>query len=307
MTDANTMTDAIKMTNVKKAGTRANPDAAGKVWLVGAGPGDAELLTLKAYRILQQADVWLVDDLVSADVRALAPTHVRIVSVGKRGGSPSTSQSFILRLMARYAKSGLQVARVKGGDPFIFGRGGEELAWLGERGIAAEAVGGMTAGLASASALNLPLTHREVARGVAFVTAHTADSSRPDWAALAKSQLTLVCYMGMSRHEQLQQELLDAGFPADLPVAVVERVSCRNERSLITTLVAMSADIRATGLGSPALLILGRAVDYRVQANAEPLLTNTTNPVVMTIERADVQGCGQADIAAACSVLAQAV
>ena len=268
------MTDVIKMTNVKSGntgntGNTGNSPVAGKVWLVGAGPGDAELLTLKAYRILQRADVWLVDDLVSEDVLALAPTHARIVPVGKRGGCPSTSQSFILRLMARYAQSGLQVARVKGGDPFIFGRGGEELAWLSERGIAAEAVSGITAGLASASALNLPLTHREVARGVAFVTAHTADSSRPEWAALAKSELTVICYMGMSRKEQLQQELLDAGFAADLPVAAIERVSCRNERSVVTSLGRMSADIRVAGLASPAVLVLGRAVAYRVCNNTE--------------------------------------
>ena len=248
----------------------ANGTVPGKVWLVGAGPGDAELLTLKAYRILQGADVWLVDDLISDDILALAPTHARIVPVGKRGGCPSTAQSFILRLMARYARAGLQVARVKGGDPFIFGRGGEELAWLHEQGIDAEAVGGMTAGLAAASELNLPLTHRSIARGVAFVTAHTADGTVPDWQALAQSGLTLVCYMGMSKKEQLQQDLLQAGFAADLPVAVVERVSCLNEHSIYTTLDTMSADICAAGLGSPALLIIGRAVAHRVSARHQP-------------------------------------
>ena len=260
----------------------ANEAATGKVWLVGAGPGDAELLTLKAYRILQGADVWLVDDLVSDDILALAPTHARIVPVGKRGGCPSTAQSFILRLMARYARAGLQVARVKGGDPFIFGRGGEELAWLHEQGVAAEAVGGMTAGLAAASALGLPLTHRAIARGVAFVTAHTADGATPDWRALAQSELTLVCYMGMSRNEQLQQDMLHAGFAADLPVAVVERVTCRNERSLFTTLQTMPADIRAAGLGSPALLIIGRAVAHRVQVRAQPECAAQSMPGTMT-------------------------
>lgn len=256
------------MTNIIQR-ISASDVATGKVWLVGAGPGDAELLTLKAYRILQGADVWLVDDLISEDILALAPTHARIVPVGKRGGCPSTAQSFILRLMARYARTGLQVARVKGGDPFIFGRGGEELAWLAEQGIAAEAIGGMTAGLAAASALGLPLTHRAIARGVVFVTAHTADGAAPDWRALAQSGLTLVCYMGMSRNEQLQQDMFQAGFAGDLPVAVVERVTCRNERSLFTTLQTMPADISAAGLGSPALLIIGRAVAHRVQARAQ--------------------------------------
>ncbi len=244
------------------------PGRAGKVWLVGAGPGDAELLTLKAYRVLLNADVWLVDDLVGEDILALAPTRARVIAVGKRGGCPSTDQAFILRLMARYARSGMQVARVKGGDPFIFGRGGEELAWLHGQGIAAEAVAGLTAGLAAASALGLPLTHREVARGVAFVTAHTADGSEPGWTALATSGVTVVCYMGMSRNEQVRQRMLASGFAPDLPVAVVERVSCRNERCLVTTLADMSADIRATGLGSPALLIVGRAVACRSRGMA---------------------------------------
>lgn len=246
-----------------------NTNVGGKVWLVGAGPGEAELLTMKAYRILQSVDVWLADDLVSDDILALAPAHVRIVPVGKRGGCPSTAQGFILRLMARYARSGLQVARVKGGDPFIFGRGGEELAWLHEKGIAAEAIGGMTAGLAAASALGLPLTHRSIARGVAFVTAHTADGTAPDWRALAQSGLTLVCYMGMSKKEQLQQDMVQAGFAGDLPVAVVERVTCRNERRLYTSLRTMAADIDIAGLGSPALLIIGPAVAHRVQVQPD--------------------------------------
>ncbi|MGO3124417.1 MAG: uroporphyrinogen-III C-methyltransferase [Advenella sp.] len=271
-------------TIIKRIST--NDAATGKVWLVGAGPGDAELLTLKAYRILQNADVWLVDDLISEDILALAPTHARIVPVGKRGGCPSTAQNFILRLMARYARTGLQVARVKGGDPFIFGRGGEELAWLAEQGIAAEAVAGMTAGLAAASALGLPLTHRAIARGVVFVTAHTADGVAPDWRALAQSGLTLVCYMGMSRKEQLQQDMLQAGFAGDLPVAVVERVTCRNERSLFTTLRAMSADINAAGLGSPALLIIGRAVAHRVQVRAQTDGVAQGVPDAMTVHAA---------------------
>src|SRR5690606_37912281 len=172
--------------------------SAGKVWLVGAGPGDPELLTIKATRTLRECDVWLTDDLVSDDVQALAAPGTRIISVGKRGGCRSTPQSFILRLMARYARQGRTVARVKGGDPFVFGRGGEEMAWLQERGIAVEAVAGITAGLAVGPALGLPVTHRGISRGVALVTAHTMDGSRPDWQALAASRLTVVCYMGMS-------------------------------------------------------------------------------------------------------------
>ena len=235
----------------------------GKVWLVGAGPGDPELLTRKAERLLRSCDVWLVDDLVGEGILALATPGTRFVHVGKRGGCRSTPQDFILRLMTRYARHGHTVARVKGGDPFIFGRGGEEMAWLAERGIAVEAVGGLTAGLAVGPALGLPLTHRGVARGVALVTAHTMDGSRPDWRALAASGLTVVCYMGMGDPVRLTEELVLAGFSDALPVAVVQRVSCPDQRSTVTTLAEMAATIAREGLASPAVVVLGEAVAYR--------------------------------------------
>jgi len=234
--------------------------AAGKVWLVGAGPGDPELLTLKAARVLRAADVWLVDDLVGEGVLAFAAAHARIVRVGKRGGCRSTPQDFILRLMRRYARQGQVVARVKGGDPFIFGRGGEELAWLAQHGVAAEAVGGLTAGLAAGAALGLPLTHRGISRGVTLVTAHQHDGGAPDWRALAASGMTVVCYMGMSDPVQFQASLLHAGFAPDLPVAVVQRVSCPDQRSAFMTVSTLAHGIQAEGLASPAVIILGESV-----------------------------------------------
>lgn len=234
--------------------------ARGRVWLVGAGPGDAELLTLKALRVLRQCEVWLVDDLVGRDILELARPGTRIIEVGKRGGCASTPQEFILRLMERYARQGRTVARVKGGDPFIFGRAGEEIAWLESRGIEAQSVSGITAGLAAAGALGLPLTHRAVARGVTLVTAHTADGERPDWQALARSGLTVVCYMGMSQPAALAREWLAAGFAASLPVAVVQHVSCENQRYALTTLEQMAAAIEARGLASPAIIVMGEAV-----------------------------------------------
>ncbi|ALM84186.1 uroporphyrinogen-III C-methyltransferase [Bordetella sp. N] len=240
--------------------TPAGPAAKGKVWLVGAGPGDPDLLTVKAARILGQADVWLIDDLVGAGILALAAPGTRMVKVGKRGGCRSTPQDFILRLMARYTRQGRTVARVKGGDPFIFGRGGEEMAWLAARGIAAEAIGGQTAGLAVGAALGLPLTHRGASRGVALVTAHTMDGSRPDWRGLAASGLTVVCYMGMSDADNLARECVAAGFAADLPVAVVHRVSCPDQRHIVTTLSEMARDIASAGLQSPAVIVLGEVV-----------------------------------------------
>jgi uroporphyrin-III C-methyltransferase len=231
--------------------------SAGKVILIGAGPGDPELLTVKAVRLLREAEVWLVDDLVGAGVLDLAQSGTKIVHVGKRGGCKSTPQDFILRLMARYARQGKVVARVKGGDAFIFGRGGEEWAWLAERGIAVEAAAGLSAGMAVGAELGLPLTHRGMARGVALVTAHTMDGSRPDWRSLAASNLTVVCYMGMSDVGALAAELIDAGFAAGTPVAVVMRVSCPEQRAALGTLATLEHTVRAHGLTSPAVLVVG--------------------------------------------------
>jgi uroporphyrin-III C-methyltransferase len=245
----------------------AGPAHGGKVWLIGAGPGDPELLTLKAARILKECTVWLVDDLVGPGILERAGNDTRIIRVGKRGGCASTPQEFILRLMSRYARLGHAVARLKGGDPFIFGRGGEEMAWLAQRNIPVEGIGGLTAGLAVGSALGLPLTHREVARGVTLVTAHTADGARPDWRALAQSGLTIVCYMGVARAGPLAQELIAAGFAACLPVAVVQHVSCASQRHLATTLGHLSRDIAAHRLGSPAVIVLGQAVKHALALN----------------------------------------
>lgn len=246
----------------------------GKVWLVGAGPGDPDLLTVKAARVLGQAEIWLVDDLVGRDIHALAAPGARIVKVGKRGGCRSTPQDFILRLMARYARQGKIVARVKGGDPFVFGRGGEEMAWLASRGIAVEAVGGLTAGLAAGAALGLPLTHRGLSRGVALVTAHTMDDTRPDWRGLAASGLTLVCYMGMRDADGLAKELQETGFAPSTPVAVVHRVSCLNQRHIVSTLARMAADIADAGLASPSVIVVGQAVS---------LIDAARGPLAMTL------------------------
>lgn len=264
------------MTHINdQAFSRDRPSArgpnAGKVWLVGAGPGDAELLTLKALRVLQQSEVWLVDDLVGRDILAFACPGTRIIEVGKRGGCSSTPQEFILRLMGSHARQGRTVARVKGGDPFIFGRAGEEIAWLTERGIEVEAVGGLTAGLAAASALGLPLTHRTVARGVALVTASTADHTRPDWQALARSGLSIVCYMGMAHPQALVAEWLAAGFAATLPAAVVQHVSRRDQRQAFTTLENLAWTIEARQMTSPAIIVLGEVVRH-AQMNNKPEL-----------------------------------
>lgn len=239
------------------------PYSSSMVWLIGAGPGDPQLMTVKAQRVLKECTVWLVDDLVSPEILALASTTTQIVKVGKRGGCPSTSQAFILRLMARYVRLGHTVARLKGGDPFIFGRGGEEMEWLNRRGIRVDSISGITAGLAVGSALGLPLTHREIARGVTLVTAHTVDGARPDWKALAQSGLTIVCYMGIGHIETLASELLAAGFPESLPVAVVQHVSCASQRHITTTLKDLAPDIQAHNMASPSVIVLGEVVNHQ--------------------------------------------
>ncbi|QEY63880.1 uroporphyrinogen-III C-methyltransferase [Metapseudomonas lalkuanensis] len=228
----------------------------GKVWLVGAGPGDPELLTLKAVKALNQADVVMIDDLVNPAVLEHSPT-ARVVRVGKRGGCRSTPQEFIHRLMLRYARQGKCVVRLKGGDPCIFGRGGEEAEWLAERGIESELVNGITAGLAGATNCGVPLTLRGISRGVTLVTAHTQDDSSLNWGALAQSGTTLVVYMGVAKLADIREGLLAGGMTGAMPVAMIENASLPQQRECRSTLARMQADARAFELKSPAILVIG--------------------------------------------------
>ena len=239
------------------AGT--NPSA-GRCTLVGAGPGDPELLTLKAVRAIRAATVLLVDDLVDDGVLRFARRGARIVHVGKRGGCASTPQAFIERLMVGEALNGERVVRLKGGDPFMFGRGGEEAEALRAHGIAVDVVNGITSGLAAAAALGVPLTHREHAHGVVFVTGHAKKGGRPlDWAVLgaaAAEGLTLVVYMGVAQVDALQSGLLLA-LPVATPAAVVQHASLPAQRDCVTTLDALAETIAREGLASPAVIIVG--------------------------------------------------
>ena len=236
----------------------------GTVSLVGAGPGDPELLTLKAVKAISAATVLLVDDLVSDAVLAHAKPSARIVHVGKRGGCKSTPQAFIEKLMVMAASEGEVVVRLKGGDPFIFGRGGEEVEALRAAGIEVQVVNGITAGLAGLTSLGVPLTHREHAHGVVFVTGHAKPGdSGTDWPALAATardaKLTLVIYMGVSGSQLIQTELL-TGLPAHTPVAVIQHASLPEQRHAVTTLGQMRATIEREGLGSPAVIVVGHVV-----------------------------------------------
>lgn len=247
----------------------------GKVTLVGAGPGDPELLTLKAVKAIREASLLLVDDLVSREVLAHAAPGARIVYVGKRGGCRSTPQAFIEKLMLMSAREGENVVRLKGGDPFIFGRGGEEVEHLRAHGVPVEIVNGITSGLAAATSLGVPLTHRDHAQGVIFLTGHAQQGAAPpNWQALAamahEARLTLVIYMGVSNAARIQEELL-AGLPAATPVAIVQRASLPEQRHAVSTLGELAATIEREGLASPSVIVVGDVVrGIAVAADAVP-------------------------------------
>jgi uroporphyrin-III C-methyltransferase len=232
----------------------------GKVSLVGAGPGDPELLTFKAARAIERATVLLVDDLVSDGVLAFANPAARMVFVGKRGGCASTPQAFIDKLMLAEALKGEAVVRLKGGDPFMFGRGGEEAERLRAHGVRVDVVSGITSGLAAVTSLGVPLTHREHAHGVIFVTGHArAGGETLDWPTLgaaAAQGLTLVVYMGVAAIDTLQAGLLQA-LPAATPAAVVQHASLPQQRQLVCTLGTLASQVHMERIGSPAIVIVG--------------------------------------------------
>ena len=243
---------------------------AGSVTLVGAGPGDPELLTLKAVKAIASATVLLVDDLVNDAVLAHATPNARRVYVGKRGGCASTPQAFIEKLMVSEAQRGEHVVRLKGGDPCVFGRSGEEVQHLREAGIRVDVVNGITSGLAAVTSLGAPLTHRDHAHGVLFITGHAKPGGRrPDWAALAATahaeQLTLVIYMGVSGAQQIEAGLL-SGLPGATPVALVQHASLPTQRQALTTLDQLHATLVREELGSPCIIVVGDVVRTAVCA-----------------------------------------
>ncbi|MNG02469.1 Siroheme synthase [compost metagenome] len=198
----------------------------------------------------------MIDDLVNPTVLEHCP-GARVIRVGKRGGCRSTPQEFIHRLMLRYARQGRCVVRLKGGDPCIFGRGGEEAEWLAARGIDSELVNGITAGLAGATNCGISLTLRGISRGVTLVTAHTQDDSSLNWSALAQSGTTLVVYMGVAKLADIREGLLAGGMNDAMPVAMIENASLPHQRECRSTLGQMQADARAFELKSPAILVIG--------------------------------------------------
>jgi len=230
---------------------------AGVVWLVGAGPGDPDLLTLKALRLLQGADVVVHDRLTPQPIIDLARPGARLIDVGKRKSRHTLPQDGINQLLVALAREGLTVVRLKGGDPFMFGRGGEELLALRAAGVEAYVVPGVTAALAAAADVGAPLTHRGLAQAVTFVTGHAASGGEPelDWPALARANHTVAIYMGASTAPRIAERLIAAGRAPSTPVAVIENASLPTARRLAATLAGLGAAV--AGLGGPALLIVG--------------------------------------------------
>jgi uroporphyrin-III C-methyltransferase len=238
----------------------------GKVFLVGAGPGDAELLTVRAARLLASADVVVYDNLVSPEVLELIPRGAERVYVGKQRGHHSMAQGDINALLVRLASAGRQVVRLKGGDPFVFGRGGEELQALAAEGIPFEVVPGITAACGVASYAGIPLTHRDLAQACLFVTGHLKDGTCDlDWPALARPRQTLVIYMGLGGLAEICAQLIAHGLPASTPAAVVEQGTTLDQRVVSATLADLDARVEQAELRSPCLIIVGEVVRLREQ------------------------------------------
>jgi len=233
----------------------------GRVYLVGAGPGDPELLTLKALRLLEQADVIVYDNLVSSGVLDLSAPQARRIFVGKRRNEHTLRQEQINGLLVQLAREGKQVVRLKGGDPFVFGRGGEEMQELAAHGVDFEVIPGVTAACGVASYAGIPLTHRDYAQAVVFVTGHLKDPSDIlDWPALVRPNQTVVIYMGLNALPDICQQLIAHGAPPTRPIAAVQHGTLATQQVLTGTLQDLPPKVAHSGFTSPSLLIVGEVV-----------------------------------------------
>lgn len=235
--------------------------ARGCVYLVGAGPGDPELLTLKAVRLLERADVVVYDNLVSTGVLDFAAPEAQRIYAGKRRNEHTMRQEQINALLVQLAREGKQVVRLKGGDPFVFGRGGEEIEELAAHGVNFEVIPGVTAACGVASYAGIPLTHRACAQAVMFVTGHLKDSSADlDWPALVRPNQTVVFYMGLNALPDICRQLMAHGAPPSHPIAAVQHGTLATQQVLTGTLVDLPAKVADSGFTSPSLLIVGEVV-----------------------------------------------
>ena len=251
----------------------ATADATGNgtVYLVGAGPGDPELLTLRAHRLLQQCDALVYDALVPGELLDLVPPHCERHFVGKRRGHHSVPQRSTNSVLVELASRHRCVVRLKGGDPFLFGRGGEEAAHLVAHGVAVQVVPGVTAGIAAPAYAGIPVTHRQAGSSVTFVTGHEEiDKGRPgvDWRGLARSSDGLVIYMGLHNLRRIAEELQAGGLEATTPAAVIQQGTVQGQRHLLTTLETLADAVEAAGIGAPAIVVIGAVVAQQVPACA---------------------------------------
>jgi uroporphyrin-III C-methyltransferase len=243
----------------------------GTVYLVGAGPGDPELLTLKAHRLLRSCDALVHDSLVPKALLDLVPEHCEQHFVGKRRGHHSVPQPSTNTLLVELAARHRTVVRLKGGDPFLFGRGGEEAAHLARQGIPVEVVPGVTAGIAAPAYAGIPVTHRRAGSSVTFVTGHEEiDKGRPgvDWRGLARSSDGLVIYMGLHNLRRIGEELVAGGLDPATPAAVIQQGTVRGQRLLLSSLGELADQVEAQGFASPSIVVVGEVVAQRVEACA---------------------------------------
>ncbi len=240
--------------------TKAHP-VGGKVYLVGGGPGDPELLTLRAVRLLEKADVVVYDHLVSSAVLNFVSPSAERIYAGKRRNEHTMRQEQINALLVKLAHEGKQVVRLKGGDPFIFGRGGEELQTLAAQGVAFEVVPGVTAASGVSSYAGIPLTHRDYAQSCMFVTGHLKDGTADlDWPSLVRPRQTVVIYMGLGGLPEICRQLISHGAPANLPIAVVQDGSIATQKVVTGTLTDISERVTQANLKSPCLTLIGEVV-----------------------------------------------
>jgi len=239
----------------------------GKVQLVGAGPNDPELLTIKALKAIEQAEVIVFDRLVNRDILQFAQPQCQQIYVGKRCGQPSLKQEEISQILVECAKLGKRVVRLKGGDPFIFGRGGEEGLLLAKNNIEFEVIPGITAAIGCAASSLIPLTHRKVARSVTFVTGQVVTGALPAWSELVRAGQTLVFYMGLEKATQIQQGLIEHGLDATFPLAIITHGCSRQQKVHISCLSSLTAKATELKGVSPALIILGEVVKLREELN----------------------------------------
>jgi uroporphyrin-III C-methyltransferase len=243
----------------------------GQVYLVGAGPGDPELLTMKAHRLLSSCDALVYDSLVPQALLDLVPEGCECRFVGKRRGHHSVPQPKINAVLLELAERHQRVVRLKGGDPFLFGRGGEEAAHLVSRGVPVEVVPGVTAGIAAPAYAGIPVTHRRAGSSVTFVTGHEEiDKGRPgvDWRGLARSSDGLVIYMGLHNLRRIGEELMAGGLEPSTPAAAIQQGTVQGQQILLASLGELADQVEAAALASPAIIVIGAVVAHRVEACA---------------------------------------